>query len=315
MKKTILCISAVLLLVAGCTSKEQDEQIKAFWTEHLGKQLPQTSINTNDIMSALKGHNETSELTEEQLQEELNKLAETSNGENNPQKQPSQTAAPAKTAPVKRARPVKAMLFVSPSCPRCQRLRRDHWVSAFENKYAGKVNLTEYDLSIPQNHDLLHEMMRKHNLSQVQYPTLFIDGHVVQGYPLNADPVVERVLSKYGLNKTNTKPYIKITMEEPIKNIVNTKASAQDKQAMQTAFAQMQTNNTNTLKDIKRMFGTETEIQASEIIRSTERTLKSKMGTSPTYDAYQKAQTSALKAQEKKLTELMQRNAGSIRSI
>ena len=69
MKKTILYVMAALLLVAGCTTKEQDEQIKAFWAEHAGKHLQQAPINAGDIMSALRG-NDAPELTEEQLQEE-----------------------------------------------------------------------------------------------------------------------------------------------------------------------------------------------------------------------------------------------------
>ena len=39
MKKTSLLIISGLLLVAGCTSKEQDEKIRAYWQNQTGNLL------------------------------------------------------------------------------------------------------------------------------------------------------------------------------------------------------------------------------------------------------------------------------------
>ena len=317
MKKLFFYVFVLALLTTGCTSKEQDEQIKAYWTEQVKNLNPVVAAALTQAthpkgaphhLDADKLFPPTEENTEEQVktQQEPEQVA-TAQSANSTPTQPTKAAAPANLP--------KVMLFLSPTCPWCQRLQKEGWAKEFRRKYQGKVELIEYDTSTQRGQQALMKQLQKHNLTQVGTPVLFVGNSVIKGYPLGdrADKDVQKLIDNHVYGKQ--KPYMQIVMEETPKNVKNTKASAQDQKSMQAEFARVQNNNTKTLNDIKKMFGSETEMQALEIIRGTERTLKNKMATSPSYEAYQKAQTNALKAQEKKLNDLMQRNAGSLRSI
>lgn len=226
--------------------------------------------------------------------------------------------APAKAPTVAKVpRAVEAMLFVSPSCPRCQRLKQEGWVAKFQDKYAGQVRLTEYDLSIPQNEELLQNMMRKHHLTQVGYPTLFIAGNVVQGYPLNADPVVAKVLAKQGWKKSSApqQQFIEITLEDSNTGNVKSKAPLKDRQSMQSALDRVKQSNQQTVKDIGSMFGADTQAQALAIVAKYEKTLQRTANTSDTYQNYLKAQQKILQEQEQLLNQLMRDNAYRMRNI
>ncbi len=222
------------------------------------------------------------------------------------------------TAAAKQPHVIKAMLFVSPTCPRCQRLKRDGWVAQFEDKYAGKISLTEYDLSIPKNEQLLQNMMHKHNLQRVAYPTLFIAGNVVQGYPLNADPVVKKVLANAGWDKVNATPqnqFMEITIEDTRINKFKSNAPLKDRQAMQRAIERVKQSNQQALQDIGTMFDGDTQAQAFAIVTKSEKILMRTANTSNTYQNYLNAQRKILQEQDAQLNQLMRQNAYKLRRI
>lgn len=320
MKKTIIYTLLVVALTFGCTSKEQDEKIKNFWAQQAGTVMMKGMAKR----AAMQGQPFPALPSAEDVAQEPQEQANLQN--TNPSTATVQ-------APV--YKPVKALLFLSPTCPWCKRLKSEGWPAAFRNKYQGRVELIEYDLSVAKDKELLMKLMKQHNMTRIGYPVLFVGNSVIQGYPLSgADEAVQKVLAsqkaavptdqttakpanttaKKTAAKTQ-KPYMQIVMEEPENKIVNTKASKKDRQAMLNAFANVQTNNKKTLQDIEMMFGAETQVQALSIINETERSLKNKIKSSASYKAYLDAQTGLLKTQEKQLNDLMQRNAGKIRSI
>ena len=314
MKKIIFYVFVFSLIVTGCTSKEQDEKIRAYWADQLAS-IP--AVNFQKGSSGEKDLAATQEST------------------------PGQEGTDASALPADGTPSVKAFLFLSPTCPWCKKLKQDGWPEQFRQKYQGQVELVVYELNNDKNEQILIGFMQKRHMTRIGYPVLFVGDEVFQGYPLadRADATIQKELAKQSsadnsaketnaastgkstqgaktaANKSAQQPYMKIVMEEPVKETVNTKASAKDRKAMDAAFAQVQTDNKKTLSDIEMMFGASTRAQAVSIINENERLLKNKMGTSTTYKAYLAAQSRILKTQEQQLNELMQRNARNIRSI
>ncbi len=346
MKRWILMLP-LALLVSGCTSKEDAQKINEFWEKqavYLMQKVPGAAAHpVGPAFSKSDDFDENSpefDAMLKQLQQSQADLQAAMPGEDNPQAapmptqlstaplaQPSTTTVAQPVVPstasanvVQAPQVVKAMLFFSPSCPRCQRMRQDGWVSKFEDKYVGQISLTEYDVSVPQNAELLQTMMQKYKLSQVSYPTLFIGGHVVQGYPLDADPVVAKVLAKSNPAKKTAKKqqkpqqYMEITLEEDEPSFKG-KASAKDLQAIQQALEKVQQDNTNALRDIGTMFGADTQSQAFIITSKTEKSLRNAARNSISLQQYLTAQNKLLKQQEADLNQLMQAHASRLRSI
>ncbi|MBP5617246.1 MAG: thioredoxin family protein [Elusimicrobiaceae bacterium] len=352
MKRWILVLPLALML--GACAKEDAQKINEFWAKqafYLAQKVPGSAVRpvgpafpAQDFLQ--KGEDLSPQEAEEfekmmqqrkQAQAELQAAAP---GENPlqtaqlpvptqfstaPLTQPSTTTAgqpvaPSTTTAAQAPQVVKAMLFFSPTCPRCQRMRQEGWVSKFEEKYAGKVSLTQYDLSVPQNAELLQTLMQKYKLSQVNYPTLFIGGYVVQGYPLDADPVVAKVLAKSTpakkavKKKQQSQQYMEITLEEDDPSFKG-KAPANDLQVIQWELEKVQQDNTNALRDIGAMFGADTQSQAFIITSKTEKSLRNAARNSTSLQQYLTAQNKLLKQQETDLNRLMQANASRLRSI
>ena len=318
MKKTILSILSILLVLAGCTSKEQNEKIRAYWQEQAGSLvLRGLAMRPTQAINPLQGKMPPVDANGNPLftpQEQT----ETQD----PQMPKPEDATQTQTAP--KREPIKAVLFVHSDSPVCKQLKADQWDTSFQQTYQGKVTLVQYDMKNPASKTALQEQMKKHKLSSVPTPALFIGNHVLTNYPfqgvdkavqeaLMAPATLTRTANRQG--KKQSSQYMEIVMEKPVKETVNTKASAKDRKAMETAFATVQADNQKTLSDIEMMFGASTRAQAVSIINENEHLLKNKMGTSATYKAYLSAQARILKAQEQQLNELMQRNARNIRSI
>ncbi len=309
MKKLLFLLLAVCGVYA-CTTPEEDAQIKLFWVEQLMQVMPKQAFPAPlppQPLPAIPTEEEQTAPAEEQFAATPTETTQ----------QTANKPAPA-TPAAKRPRVIKAMLFVSPTCPRCQRLKRDGWVAQFEDKYAGKISLTEYDLSIPKNEQLLQNMMRKHNLQRVAYPTLFIAGNVVQGYPLNADPVVKKVLANAGWDKVAAAPtqqFMEITIEDTRINKLKSNATLKDRQAMQRALERVKQSNQQALNDIGVMFDGDTQAQAFAIVTKSEKILMRTANTSNTYQNYLNAQRKILQEQETQLNQLMRQNAYKLRRI
>lgn len=159
--------------------------------------------------------------------------------------------------------------------------------------------------------------MRKHHLTRVGYPTLFIDGQVVQGYPLNADPVVAKVLAKHGwtADASSQKPILEITLEDSHVNKLKSNAPLKDRQAMQRSIERIKQSNQQALQDIGSIFGADTQAQALSIVAKSEKILFRTANVCTDYQSYLSAQQKVLQEQEAQLNQLMRANAYKMRRI
>ena len=225
------------------------------------------------------------------------------------------TSAKNGTASVaKKAKPIEALLVVSSTCGWCQRLKQDRWAEKFQDKYWGQIKLIQYDVNSSADRTLYNKFLRKHKLSAVGTPTLFIGDAKISGYPLSgADQAAQKAIAKYGAPHVPAKQYMEITMEDD--GLVKGKAPLKDRQAMQRAIEKVQKDNEKTLQDIGQMFGNATQAQAFAITSSTEKTLRQKASTSVSLQAYLTAQKQLLAQQEQNLNKLMQENARFLRDI
>ncbi len=338
---------AILLLGAGCTSKEQDEQIQSFWQEQLEALLPQHArMRAPQAQGNPFGEQQPEFLpAEEPLSEVPAEIAAQPEQLPPPQasleEQPT-PAAPAEEQAVQPAQEVKpapvqqpaapaqkprltAILFVHSNSPVCQQLKADGWDKQFEQKYQGTVRLVQYDMINPASKEPLRQLMRQHKLPSLSVPILFIGRSVIPGYPFDGvDQAVQKALAqptkpRAPRNTTTAKKpaqFMEIIMEDDPKNQPrNNKATARDTRAMQLALASVERNNQSLLTDVGSLFGEDTKAQAFAVVARTERLLRRKASSSPDYQTYLATQKQLLKLQEKEINQLMRQNAKSIRTI
>lgn len=293
-KKYFLLLLPALFLLGGC-SQEDRAKANNFWLGKLGKsaqKIAQTIENEKPAKAIanipVASRKELSPIPAEQID----------------------TAA---------YKPLKAMLFVSPNCGRCQRLKQDGWAEKFKQQYDGKIILTEYDLSIPKNKELLHNMMRKHKMTRINYPSFFIGSSVAHGYPLaqKAEKITQKELAAH-LRKNPIVPQkplpqiMEITMES---DEIEGKASEQDLARMKRAFDAVQKANQETLADIELTFGKAIKNKAFVIITNTEKQLKSEAQKAADFPSYFQKQKAILAGQNAKINSLLQQNISQIKTL
>lgn len=292
-KKYFLLLSVIAVLCCGCTSKEQDQKIKLFWLQQFAG-VSMKALANSDKLAALRP-------------QQLGKNTKLS------------AAQSPDLANLKPATPLPAMLFVSPHCGRCQRLKKDGWAQKFKEQYSGKVALTEYDLSVPKNEELLRDMMRKHKMQRINYPAFFIGSSVAQGYPLDqkAQQITKKELAAFvrknpAVAQKPLPQIIEVTMEsDEIKGV----APQADLARMKRALSAVQLANQKTLTDIGTTFGETVKNKALMITTATERELKQEASVSATFTDYLTKQRELLTEQNKQLNQLMTQNAKNIRNI
>ncbi len=340
MRKLFFYVLAVLLLGAGCTSKEQDEQIKAFWQEQIIALLPQRAgmrpmDNTKNPFEQQPPAFPPEETQPPLLQPEQPALPEqippqteqnSAISTENPAVHPAQAQNPIPpkqpAATLQKPR-LTAILFIHSQSPICQQLKADGWDKQFEQKYQGKVRLVQYDMINPSSKGALQNLMRQHKLQSISVPVLFIGNSVLSGYPFNGvDAAIQKALTQpapRAARKTAAKKpaqFMEIIMEDEPKNQPrNTKASARDSRAMQLALASVERNNQSLLTDVASLFGEDTKAQAFAVVARTERLLRRKAASSPDYKTYLATQKQLLALQEKEINQLMRQNTKNIRTI
>lgn len=333
MRKLFFYGMIVLLLGAGCTSKEQDEQIKTFWQEQIIALLPQRAGMLPPPPAEIPAAEEA--LPDEAIQPEQLPPPQASSEEQpdpivpakEPTVQPAQEVGPAPVqqpaVPAQKPR-LTAILFVHSNSPVCQQLKADGWDKQFEQKYQGTVRLVQYDMVNPASKEPLQKMMRQHSLPSISVPILFIGRSAIPGYPFNGvDQAVQKALAQpkpRAPRKTTTAQksaqFMEIIMEDdPKTQPRNNKATARDTRAMQLALASVERNNQSLLTDVGSLFGEDTKAQAFAVVARTERLLRRKASSSPDYQSYLATQKQLLKLQEKEINQLMRQNAKNIRSI
>ncbi len=335
MKKILLYTLTASLFIAGCTSKEQDDKIESFWQQQISSLFSRHSGRPAETPppipeKLLLDENGKPLFPEEQEAQpaESEKQQEPTALSTKPTEEPAANA-PAQQTNTKAALPaskkisIEAVLFTHADSPQTKQLKADHWDQGFLQRYQGRVFLMEYDMKNPASRKPLQAMMRKHKLSSVTVPILFIGDQSFQGYPFgDTDPAVRKALTaaqnkQAAARKRKQQPtqYMEIIMEDTNQTQrTNTKASPRDSRAMQLALASVEKNNQAVLNDMGSLFGEDTKAQAYIIISRTERLLRNKASSSPDYKTYLATQKNLLQLQEKELNELMRQNAKKLRS-
>ena len=106
------------------------------------------------------------------------------------------------------AEKVEYVLFVSPSCVHCNKLKHEYWDSLKE-KYKDTVNFTEYDLSVPENNLLFNQTAEAYGIPADKrgYPAAAVGSTYLMGYPTEIGTYSEAAIEKAQLlgEKTNVR--------------------------------------------------------------------------------------------------------------
>ena len=101
---------------------------------------------------------------------------------------------------------VEYVLFVSPSCVHCNKLKQEYW-GALKEKYKDTVNFTEYDLSVPANNLLFNQTAEAYGIKAEDrgYPAAVVGSTYLMGYPTEIGTYSESAIEKAQLlhEKTN----------------------------------------------------------------------------------------------------------------
>lgn len=332
MKKFLYCLAAILL-ITGCTNKEQEEKIQAFWQEQkmafLAEHIMKSPMAAGPSLGSMNMPMDGNALNQIPLEQDLDNIAaeiaaNASLAEQKPippdftQTPPAQPQALNQQAPGKQVKPVNAYLIVSSSCPWSRKLRQENWPEKFRNKYQGQVNLIEYDVKTPEGKEAVNKLVRRYKITSIGTPSLLVGGALVRGYPLEeADAAVQKALARQNRKVARqSTQFMEIIMEDSAKaKVVNTKASESDRRAIQQALTAVEKSNQDFLTNVAAYFGENTKAQAFAVIAKTEKTLKEKAANSPNLKTYLAAQRALLGEQEKKLNQLIAQNANHVRSM
>lgn len=323
MKKTLLFILTAVFLTA-CTTKEQDEKIHAFWAQQAVKAMSSQLAPYAQMAAAslaAKGDNaafttdQFSNLEDLEIPAEL-KTEEPKTSPTTPAKRKGKKQVAAKAqAPVEK---LTASLYLSPTCPWCNKVKKEGFTKKFNQKYGDLIVLTEYTLDNNQNMALYSAAIKKHKLSG-GVPLLIIGDTPIQGYSEQllkiAGEAAEKEIKKHNLHAeeefaANTPAVLEISLED--ENIGGT-ASAQDKEQMKKLILDMQDSNGAMIQSIGEAFGPVVKNQALEIAAKTEKQLKKAADTSTDFSAFFTQYTQISTQNMQSMNQLMKSNTGKIR--
>ncbi len=314
MKKIFLTVFFTCILFAGC-SPDKQAQIQLYWMDQAFKLVERLGP---------KGQKVLAQISSEQgmpLSPEGNIMTEIPV---EPEEETAEAATPAvqaKTATPKRGQKLEAMLFLSPTCPWCKRVKSEGFPQKFRNKFEGRVNLTEYEVgSNPENNALYSRMIKKHNLSG-GVPLLIIGNSHIQGYSPDllqlASDAAEKELKKGNIVTerdlaAKMPALLDVRMEdEEIKG----PASAADRNIMKKMILKFQESNGAMIESIGYSFGPVVKNEAMALATRTEKSLRRAANKSTTLAAF-KAQYEKISAQnDKEMNQLMLKNKDKLRNI
>ena len=103
---------------------------------------------------------------------------------------------------------VEYVLFVSPSCVHCNKLKREYW-QGLKEKYKDTVHFTEYDITIPENNLLFNQTAAAYGIEEDKrgYPAAAVGSTYLMGYPSEIGTYSEAAIEKAQLlgEKTNVR--------------------------------------------------------------------------------------------------------------
>jgi len=303
-KLTLLVLS--LFILAGC-SPEKEAQVQQYWAQQRQKLILRLGPAAARFLTP-RTHRGT--LTPEQQQELLQAL----------KGQEGQSVNNTGKAAAKPAKPLDAMLFLSPTCPWCQRVQKEGFARKFQDKYDGQIVLTTYMLDKQENMDAYSKMVKKHKLSG-GVPLLIIGNTPIQGYSEKlleqASAVAEKEIQKHNLQKlqsaaANTPPVLQVSMED---EEITGPASAQDKKRMKRMLLSAQEANGAMIQSIGVTFGAVVKNQAMAQAAQTEKKLKEAADKSADLAAFKKEYDQIMAKHNDAMNKLMLQNKDKIRNV
>lgn len=101
---------------------------------------------------------------------------------------------------------VEYVLFVSPSCVHCNKLKREYW-DKLKEKYKDTVHFTEYDLTVPENNILFNQTAQAYGIPENKrgYPAAAVGSTYLMGYPTEIGAYSDAAIEKAMLLGEKTK--------------------------------------------------------------------------------------------------------------
>lgn len=113
---------------------------------------------------------------------------------------------------------VDFVLFVSPTCVHCNKLKHEYW-PILKEKYKDLVNFTEYDITVPGNNLIFADTLHAYGASQLGFPAAVVGSTLLMGYPTEIGTYAEAAVEKARQlhEKTNVVLSAQANTEEAVK--------------------------------------------------------------------------------------------------
>ena len=98
---------------------------------------------------------------------------------------------------------VDFVLFVSPTCVHCNKLKREYW-PVLKEKYKDTVNFIEYDITVPGNNLIFADTARAYGEKQLAFPAAAVGSTYLKGYPLEIGEYAENAIEKAQMLREKT---------------------------------------------------------------------------------------------------------------
>lgn len=90
---------------------------------------------------------------------------------------------------------VDFVLFVSPTCVHCNKLKREYW-PVLKEKYKDSVNFIEYDITVPGNNLVFSDTAKAYGVEQLGFPAAVVGSTYLMGYPTEIGTYAEAAIEK-----------------------------------------------------------------------------------------------------------------------
>lgn len=296
MKKIFLVILGIGIL-HGCTSPDQNQQIRQFWmkqTQNVQRWLFQKRMLAPklppELMSAAG-------------------LPTVSGGPSALGAVPVKGNARKQTTS---AEPIPAKLFLSDTCGWCKKLKQSGFPEKFRNKYVGEVELTVYEVHSTQGNQEFAKAIKKYQL-RGGVPLLIIGDSVISGYSDQmmalADEKVRLELKKRGTAPDVGPSMASIAMDD---EEIQGPASAADKEKMRAYMVRVRENNEATLNSMRQMFSKSVWNQTLGYVMTTEEQIKKAANQSATYEEFVAKAHMLENTQQQQIDHLAKQNRAKI---
>ena len=102
---------------------------------------------------------------------------------------------PVMAQPAVPAEKVEFVLFVSPTCVHCNKLKREYW-DKLQQKYKDRVHFTMYDITQEGNHLIFMETAKAYGVEKLGYPAAAVGSSFLVGYPTEIGTYAENAIEK-----------------------------------------------------------------------------------------------------------------------